>query len=166
MNTSVFNVQYNIPRYNLALPGRQPRGGKGDMRITPGMTEAFEFHYGNFDGVPINLNGFKVRLVFWTTPSESTVSAGYAQQNIHVVKDLNVVSPYEGKATIVLTEADTLKLGQTQRSSVHWSVFLINDAGEVFPTQVTQSGERHGICRIESKGMPIGEIVRSLSPDK
>ena len=64
-NRVIYNVEYDIPRVNLSLPGRQNRSGDGILRITPGMDEAFEFIFGNQDGVPLNLVPFKVKIVFW-----------------------------------------------------------------------------------------------------
>jgi len=160
------NVQYNIPRYNISLPGKQNRGATGNMRITPGMTEVIEFVYGNVDGVPISLVGFTLRLVFWYPNTDYTHLTADSAQNVLLVKNVEVKAPYEGKCLVVLSGDDTETLNRIGRRSLRWTIFIINEDGQVFPTQITAAGERYGIAHIEDSGMPPMEIIKGLAPTK
>lgn len=161
MPSPLFPVQYNIPRYNVALPGKQNRAGRGEMRITPGLTEPMEFAFGNMDGIPINLANFTLRLVFWfSTAQYDRLTDNIDQSGIVLVKNVEVKSPYEGQCTVLLSSDDTSVLGRPGRHSLRWSLYLINDQGEVFPAQITGAGDRYGMAQIEQTGMPTGEIVK------
>jgi hypothetical protein len=159
-------VQYNIPRYILGVPGKQHRTCTGDMNITPGMTEIFDFEYVNTDGVPINLVGFTLRLMFWFDSSQYESLSFNMESNIVLAKDIIIESPYKGLATVSLSDQETLTLGSCGKSSLRWSIFIINDLAQVFPTQITSDGRRYGILRIDKSDLPISETVLSttLSP--
>lgn len=156
----VYNVTYDIPRVNVALPGRQNRAGKGELRITSGITEVMEFHYGNVDGLPINLTTFKVRLVFWFPHEQYDQLSANLSENIVLIKDVEVLDPYAGKCLVRLTTIDTESLARPGRKTLNWSLYLLASDGEVFATQVNPLGERHGIARIET-GMPTGETIKA-----
>jgi hypothetical protein len=164
---SSFNVQYNIPKVNLSLPGRQHRGGNGEIRVTPGMTETFEFVFGNFDGIPLNLSGFTIRWLFWIDIEQyDNLPTTLAADGIVLYKDVIVTDAFSGRTTVVLSEDDTFKIGRSERGSVNWSMYMINGDGQIFPVQVSSSGSRTGSCRVERMGGLTSEKIRSLSLDK
>lgn len=159
----IVNVQYNVPRYVLATPGKQNRACTGFMRMTPGVTEAYEFVYVNTDGVPINLNGFTLRIVFWFPQPEYELLGSNIQSNIALAKDLTINSPYEGVCTLVLTDQETLTIARNGRTSLRWSIYMIGANGEVFPTQITANGERYGSLDIDRSEIPNAETIKGLS---
>jgi hypothetical protein len=161
----IISVQYNVPRYVIAEPGKQNRACTGNMRITPGIAEPFEFQYTNSDGVPINLSGFTITLVFWYSgneydnlPANLTSATG-----IIYAKHLSVDDSYKGKCTVLLTDQDTLAIGQNGRSSIRWSIYMLSDEGNMFATQITQNGDRYGICNLGPINFPSAEIIKGIS---
>src|SRR4051812_4061819 len=114
---SIINVQFNVPRFVIASPGKQNRACTGEMRVTPGIANPFEFQYVNTDGVAINLTGFTLRAVFWFPQNQYESLASNLQSNIILAKDLYVDGPYAGKATLLLTDQETLSLARPGRSS-------------------------------------------------
>ena len=106
-NRVIYNVEYDIPRVNLTLPGRQNRSGDGSIRITPGMDEAFEFIFGNQDGVPVNLVPFKVKIVFWVKQDMDIDELVPGQTKIIFGREFEVQSPYTGRVFGLLT-AETM----------------------------------------------------------
>lgn len=158
----IYNASYNIPRVQVQMPGRQNRLSDHVMRLTPGMTEPLEFILGNQDGVPLNLLGFRMKIIFWTRIDldDDTLSPG--QSEIIFAKKFQIDDPYEGKFTLVLSDEDTLTIGRRSNSTLRWSLFLINEQQDVFPLRVTRSGGRYGnvVLDVES-GIPTAELVRS-----
>jgi len=158
----IYNVEYDIPRVNLSLPGRQNRSGDGILRITPGMDEAFEFIFGNQDGVPINLIPFKVKLLFWVKQDMDIDEMVPGQTKIVFATELNVSEPYTGRVFGLLTADDTTAIAREQTSLVRWSAFMINEAGNVFPAEVNRNGTREGTVRMDfGSGIPTAEMVKS-----
>src|SRR5687767_13681466 len=134
----IINVQFNVPRYVVTPPGKQNRACTGYMRITPGISEPLEFQYVNTDGVPINLSGFKLLLVFWFAQNEYELLPANLTNNILLAKYLHIDDPYEGKCTVVLSDQETLKLAQTGHSSIRWSIYMISiDDENTYATQIT-----------------------------
>src|SRR5271170_7961943 len=125
-------VQYNIPRYVLATPGKQNRACSGYMSISPGMTEVIEFQYGNTDGVPISLVSFTLRLVFWFNQTKYESLAFNLNSNIVLAKDIIIEDPHAGTCTTLLTDQETLILGGAGRSTLRWSICIINSDQQVF----------------------------------
>ena len=161
-NRQIYNVEYNIPRVNLQLPGRQNRTGDGVIRITPGMTEPFEFVFGNHDGVPVNLVPFRMKLVFWVIQDEEELSLVPGQSKIVLAKETEIVQPYTGRVVFLLESEDTLQIAEEQTSFVRWSAFMINEDGQVFPAEVNRNGGRVGTVRMDfASGIPIAEVIRS-----
>lgn len=164
-NRTVYNVQYVIPLVNLSMPARQNRSHASVLRITPGMTEPIEFHMGNIDGVPINLTPFRVKFVVWKMNQNDIIYTSLSQSEVVFSKELEIQAPYEGRFTMVLTEDDTTKLARSGASTLRWSLFMLNEDGEVFPGQITASGARWGTLTIDlDSGIPISEIIRGLVP--
>lgn len=160
-NRVIFNVQFNIPRVNLSLPGRQNRSNDSFIRITPGMDEAIEFWFGNQDGVPINLIPFVVKIVFWKNLSEDS-NALPDRSEIIFAKEIPVTAPYEGKVFCLLTNEDTIKIGSEGSTGLRWSLFMINEDGNVFPAQINRNGDRFGTVVLNLHGgMPIAEVIKS-----
>jgi hypothetical protein len=158
----IYNVEYDIPRVNLSLPGRQNRSGDGCLRITPGMDEPFEFVFGNQDGVPINLLPFQVKLIFWVMQDMDIDEMVPGQTKIVLSHTMDVQQPYNGRVFALLTSEDTMKIVEEQTSLVRWSLFMINEQGNVFPTEVNRNGGRAGTVRMDiASGMPIAEMVKS-----
>lgn len=167
--TSIYNVEYNIPRHVVGVPGRQNRTGDGRMKITPGMAEPMEFIWGNTDGVPIGLAPFTVKLMFWltnrfrdTSQTPNLATLTMAESDIVLAKAIEVPQPHTGRATIMLVGADTMKFAFVDITSVRWGLFLINSDGEVFPTQITSSGGRYGTVIVDlPAGLPPVDLIKS-----
>ena len=158
----IYNVEYDIPRVNISLPGRQNRTNESELRFTPGMTEVVEFVFGNQDGVPINLLPFQLKWVFWKMNTMDIDTLDVAQSEIILAKRLDVPDPYSGKVVGILESNETLKLGQEGIRQVRWSVFMINSKGQVFPAQVSSKGERYATALLDvNSGIPIAEIIKS-----
>ncbi len=159
---AIYNVEYNIPRVNISFPGRQNRTNDGELRFTPGMTEIVEFVWGNHDGVPINLLPFQVKFVAWKMLTMDHDELDVSQSEVILSKTVSVSDPYSGKVVLILEDDETLKLGQEGGRGVRWSLFMINEDGQVFPAQVNRNGDRWAavVLDIES-GIPVAEIIRS-----
>lgn len=162
----IINVQFNVPRYIVTTPGKQNRACTGEMRLTPGVAEAIEFQYSNTDGVPISLAGLTLRLVFWFQQNEYELLASNLTNNIVLAKDLHIDDPYKGICTVVLTDQETIKIAQNGRSSLRWSIYMINSDGDVFPTQITATGERFGLAYLDRSDMPNAETIKGISISK
>ena len=161
-NRIIYNVEHNIPRVNLSLPGRQNRGGDGVLRITPGMSEAFEFVFGNQDGVPITLVPFKIKLIFWVKQDQDIDEMVPGQTKILFSHTMEITEDYTGRTYCLLNDEETMCIAREQTSLVRWSLFLINDSGDVFPTEVNRNGGRAGTVRMDfASGIPTAEMVRS-----
>jgi hypothetical protein len=158
----IYNVEHNIPRVNLSMPGRQNRSGDGCLRITPGMSEAFEFVFGNHDGVPLNLIPFTIKLIFWVKQDMDIDEMVPGQSKIVFSHTMETVEDYAGRTFCLLDDQETMLVASEQTSLVRWSLFLINDEGDVFPTEVNRNGGRAGTVRMDfSSGIPTAEMVRS-----
>ena len=160
---TTYNTQYNTPRVQVQLPGRQNRLSDGTFRVTPSMTEPVRFFFGNQDGVPLNLLPFSIQFVVWLgTPVTSDVlSMGTSEVVLN--KKIIVNDPHSGEVEMVLTEKDTLLIGNNAAGTrMFWSLFMVNEEGQVFPTQVSSSGSRYGTVHVDlASGMPIAELIRN-----
>lgn len=165
-DSQVVAVQYNIPRYMIGRPGSQFRASTGEMRITPGIWEPFEFHYNNSDGVSLNLAGFKLRIIFYFPQGEYETLAANLQTNEVLVKDMAVSDPYSGVATLMLSDQETLTLARSGRSTLRWAVYFINEQAQVFAAQITSEGARYGLAHIDRSEIPIAETVKAPSISK
>jgi len=127
------------------------------------MTEPVEFFFGNHDGVPVNLLPFQLKWVFWKMNTMDVDELDVAQSEIILSKRLDVPDPYSGKVLGILESDETLKLGQEGIRQVRWSLFMINEQGQVFPAQVNSSGTRYATALLDvNSGIPIAEIIKSL----
>jgi hypothetical protein len=164
--STTYNVQYNIPRVQVQLPGRQNRLADGEFRISPSMTEVVVFSFGNQDGVPLNLRYFTLQFVVWkATPlASATISRG--QSEVLLNKKIFIDDPYASMVEMLLTEEETNLLGNhTFGNRLYWSLFAVNDEGQVFPMQVSSKGGRYGTLQIDvAAGMPIAELIRFPGP--
>ena len=63
---------------------------------------------------------------------------------------------------MLLTEDDTILLGNHAAGrKLNWSLFFVNDEGQIFPMQVSRNGGRYGtICVDLAGGMPVAELIR------
>lgn len=162
-NRVIYNVEYNIPRVNLSLPGRQNRGSTNLLRFTPGMDEVVEFNFGNMDGVPINLVPFSIKFVVWRRDSLDVPDFSVGQSDIVFFKRADVFDPYKGKVIMVFSNQDTLQLAEEGTSGLRWSLFMINEEGNVFPAQIQTNGKRYGQLMLDMEsGTPIAEIIKNL----
>lgn len=161
--TTSYNVQYNIPRVQVQLPGRQNRLSNSTFRVTPSMTEPVIFVFGNQDGVPLNLLPFSVRFVVWSHQIVGDDHVGLGQADVLINKRILVQDPYSGSLEMVLTEEETLTLGHHAAGRIlKWSLFMINEEGEVFPTQVSNTGSRFGTVSVDMmSALPLAEIIKS-----
>jgi hypothetical protein len=127
------------------------------------MDEAFEFIFGNQDGVPINLVPFRVKLVFWVKQDMDIDEMVPGQSKIVLSHEINVAEPYTGRVFGLLTADDTTAIAREQTSLVRWSAFMINEAGNVFPAEVNRNGSREGTVRMDfASGIPTAEMIKSL----
>jgi hypothetical protein len=158
-------VQYNIPRYIIGKPGKQNRACTGEIRITPGIAEPFEFIVANSDGVPINLTDFTLRLVFWFPQNQYELLPANLGNNIILAKDLIVEDPYTGTAGALLTDQETLVIGSGGRGNVRWSIYFIdtNEPNNTFAAQITSQGERYGICHLDRSEVPNAETIKGVT---
>lgn len=157
-------VQYNIPRYFIGKPGRQNRVCTGSMSIIPGLTQPFEFIYVNTDGVPINLTGFTLRLVFWFPQTEYELLPANMGGNIVLAKDLTVSDPYLGTAGVLLSDQETLQLNTLGRPTLRWSIYMIDsETTNTFATQITAEGDPWGLCYINHSDVPIADVIKGVS---
>ena len=162
MNRIIYNVEYNIPRANITLPGRQNRAGDGVLRITPGVDEPLEFVFGNQDGVPLNLVPFKIKMIFWVMEDLDYEEMVPGQSEIVLAHEINTIEPYAGRAFTILSADDTLKLASESTSFIRWSLYMLNEDEQVFPIEVNRNGGRYGTLRMDfGSGMPIAEVVKS-----
>ncbi len=160
--TTEYNVQYNIPRVNISLPGRQNRTNESVLRFTPGMTEPIIFHWINQDGIPINLLPFQIKFVAWKMLTMDIDTLDIAQSEIILSKVVDVKDPYSGEAVLMLESNETLKMGQEGGREIRWSLFMINDEGQVFPSSVNSNGGRYATAVLDiNSGIPIAEIIKS-----
>lgn len=161
--STTFNVSYDVPRIQLGMPGRQNRAGNGTMRITPGATEPVEFIFGNQDGVALNLVPFQIKLVFWRNNNLDSDLSEIGHTNIVLSKTASIDDPYSGRVLVLLTDTDTMALGQNGARSLRWGVFMVATDGSVFPVSVTSSGARFGTVHLDlNSGIPSAELIRSL----
>lgn len=158
-----YNVQYNIPRVQVQMPGRQNRLTDGEFRISPSMTEPVIFMFGNQDGVPLILQNMRLHFVVWSScPANSTVlSMGTSE--IILNKRIVIDDPYSREVTFILEEQDTMTLGNHAAGGrLYWSIFMINGEEQVFPMQVSHLGGRFGTIHIDLTGdMPLAELIRT-----
>lgn len=157
---TIINVQYNIPRFIIAEPGKQNRACTGDMRITPGIWEPLEFQYMNADGVPINLSDFNLLLLFWYPQTQYELLPANMETNKVLLKQIYVDQVYKGVGYTTLSDQDTLTLNATGRSVLRWSIYIsdISD-GTMFLAQITQNGERWGNCYIDPRELPTMDDI-------
>jgi hypothetical protein len=161
-NRVIYNVEYNIPRVNLSLPGRQNRSGDGVIRITPGMDEPFEFMFGNQDGVPINLLPFQIKIVFWVKQDMDIDDMVPGQSKILFAQTVEIAEPYTGRVFCLIPAVDTMKIAEESTSFVRWSLFMLNEEGNVFPAEVNRNGGRAGTVRMDfNSGIPIAEMIKT-----
>lgn len=160
-NRHIFNVQYNIPRFNISLPGRQNRTSNAVLRITPGVTEVYEFWFGNQDGVPINLLPFKIKWIFWRNQTLDLDHMAFGNSDILLSKEIVVDDPYTGKVVGILEAEDTLALARDSRSC-RWGMFMLNEEGQVFPAEVNDNHQRYSTAYIDfESGIPTAEVIRT-----
>lgn len=161
-NRVIYNVGYEIPLVRVGLPGRQNRASDGVLRITPGMTEVFEFWFGNHDGLPITLVPFQIKIVFWKNSATESEARIVGMENTEIVfsKQLDVIKPYEGKTVVILETNETMEIGRTGGANLYWSLFMINNERQIFPATCTSSGSRSGKVYLETL-LPTAELVLS-----
>ena len=161
--STVYNLQYNIPRVQVQLPGRQNRLSDGAFRISPTMTEPVIFQFGNQDGVALNLVPFSLQFVVWENcrPESNAISMG--QSNVVLNKRVLVNDPYANAVEMILTEEETTRIGNhAPGADLVWSLFLVNEEGEIFPMQVSHNGNRFGSLHVDlAAGLPVAELIRT-----
>jgi hypothetical protein len=160
-NREIYNVEFNIPRVNLQLPGRQNRTNDGILRFTPGMDEVIEFIFGNQDGVPLNLVPFRIKIVFWKVRDIEQTRLVTGQSEVIFAKEVEVVDPYSGSVVVLFTNEETIKISNEGITNLRWGLFMINEQGEVFPAQVDRNGGRYGTLLIDvDSQIPVAEIIK------
>jgi len=163
--TSVYNVEYTIPRITLGVPGRQNRAATGRMKITAGATEPMEFIWGDYDGIPINLVGLIAKIVFWTTNRfEDMEFMSEQPSEVLFAKQVEIKDIDKGLGFVMLTHDDTIFLSNAcKENDVRWGLFLQNADGNVFPCIVSEGGNRWGtVVADHIASMPNFESIRTL----
>lgn len=154
------NIQYNTPKVNVSFPGSPHRIASAKLSLYPGMTEAISISIGNKDGVPINMVGFRAKIVFWKVNRTDTYDLTVGQSDIVLEKMIDIHDPHTGDCEVVLNTHDTIKLGRTNRTSLRWGIFLINEQGDVFPMQLQPNGTKYETAHINiESGMPFAEHI-------
>ena len=159
------NVHYDVPRFIVGEPGSQNRSPNGDMKIIAGTSQPFDFKFMTKDGVALNLTPFDAYLLFWQANrfdmNEST--GGHDLSNINDItlrKKLDIIKPYEGRATTLISSIETDKIGHdSKNNSVRWGLFLVNSDKEVFAMTVTDSGNVYGSVIVETGTIPPYEVI-------
>lgn len=161
--TTVYNVQYVIPRIVLGTRGRQNNALTGSMKITRGAAEPIEFIWGDTDGIPVGLLGFTAKLVFWSPdPFDDEQFLDGRKSEIIMSKPVEIKDPYKGIGFVMLTGEDTSRLGMAARSrGIRWGLYLINENKDVFPCTVSEGGNRWGILHVEWDQTPDMESIKS-----
>lgn len=160
--STIYNIQYNVPRVQVQLPGRQNRLADGVFRITPSMTEVIVFSFGNQDGVPLSLRNFTLQFVVWKSTPLASATISLGETEVLLNKRIFIDDPYRSEVEMILTERETLLIGsQVAGNRLHWSLFAVNDEGQVFPMQISSKGGRYGTIQVDHQaGMPIAELIR------
>lgn len=158
-----YNVQYNIPRVQVQMPGRQNRLTDGNFCISPSMTEPVKFQFGNQDGVPLLLHSFYLQFVVWERDPLESNSISMGQSKVIINKKIVVDNPYVNEAEMILSEDETTLIAKHSAGlRLYWSLFLVNEDGEIFPMQVSNRGGRYGTIHVDlASGMPIAELIRN-----
>ena len=160
MHNREYVVQYNVPRVNAQLPGKQNRITDQDLQITPGMDEPIVFSFGNQDGVPLMLQEMTIKFVVFNPNLLDHRTIGVAQSQILFAKILRIDDPYGGMATLLLDGDETLQIGARDVSILRWGLFAINAEDRVFPMQVSRTGGRYGTLRVDlASGIPPKEMI-------
>jgi len=160
-NREIYNVEFNIPRVNLQLPGRQNRGNDGILRFTPGMDEVIEFIFGSQDGIPLNLVPFRIKMAFWKVRDIEQTALVAGQSEVIFSKDIEIVDPYSGSVIALFTSDETIQIAREGITNLRWGLFMINREGNVFPAQVDRNGGRYGTVLIDvDSQIPVAEIIK------
>lgn len=155
-------AQYEIPRVNVQMPGRQNRLADGKISIIPSMTHPFQFILGNTDGMPYNLAPFSASFIVWKTDTLTHTSLNMGQSDIILNKKIQIDDPYASGFEFVLTEEDTLVIGQHTGNVLCWSIILQNSEGQMFPLKVSMTHGNYGYLHVDvANSFPLAEIIRS-----
>ena len=162
---SVYSVTKTIPRIPVDALGRQGRASTGVLRISPGMSEAMEFVWGDMDGIAVSLVDSVVVLAFWTPKKEIETheieETGYS--DLVLLKRVKPSDPYRSTVTFTLTADDTRKISNARKEigSVLWGIYLETSDGN-WPAAVKSDGSRFGSVVIDTMGnIPDPEILNS-----
>jgi len=156
--TTNMNLQYNVPKINLQVPGRQNRHLTGTIKITPGITESYEFYTCNTDGIPLSLLNYKIVFVIFSKDFLNNTRLE-EDSTIMLKKQLLCNDPYSGKFTMVLSNTDTLNLINSG-GDLRWAIYLIDVNNQVFPLEVASGGNRVGNIIIDNySGLPSANRI-------
>jgi hypothetical protein len=127
------------------------------------MTEPVLFRFGNQDGIGLNLSPFNIHFVVWEKSLMDDVGLSMGGSDIIINKRMLVDDPYASEVEMILTEQETIMLGhKASGQNLHWSLFMINSSNEVFPLQVSNTGNRVGTIIVDMVGgVPIAELIRT-----
>lgn len=160
-----YNLTYSIPRFEVGVPGRQDRSSSVIFRISPGASEPFEFHWGDMNGIPINMVGFRAVLVIWkgTSIGQEEFNLNPDLASVVLSKEIEVMDPHSGGGAVLLNADDTMKIWtEAREGSLRWGVILLNENKDVFPLSVS-ANSRSGIVVVDPiDTMPIGEFLKNL----
>jgi len=162
---SLHNVSYDIPRFVVGASGSQNRSANSDLKLYAGIAQPLDFRFQSRDGVPINLTPFTAYLIFWTSDrfEFDRGPGGYSLDQIKDIslrKKIDIIEPYEGVTTVLLTNEDTDLLANEARSnSMKWGIFLLNSDKQVFAMSVTNLGDVAGNVVINTGSVPSYEMI-------
>ena len=163
---NTYNIEYNIPRINLGVPGRQNRSGDGSLRMTPGLAEPYVFLWGDSDGRALNLVSMTATLIFWTTDNFTEESKHMDEGHGELVlsKRVDITDPFKGESSVFLTGDETAKIGRAGKDGVlRWGMVLKNVDGDMFPIEVGYNGSRVGRVNFERMQLPPIDIIDNAS---
>jgi hypothetical protein len=121
-----------------------------------------EFFWGDRDGIPIGLVGFNAKLVFWAPDRfQDSEFMDDRPSEILFAKKVEIKDPHKGIGFVLLSGEDTTRLARTSRTKgIRWGLYLLNDAGDVFPCIVTENGGKWGNVIVDVSSMPDMESVK------
>lgn len=162
---ALHNVSYDIPRFVVGAPGSQHRSINSEMILNAGIAQPFDFRFMSKDGVALNLSNFTSYLIFWSSDrfEMDYGPGGYSldsTDDIALRKNVDIIEPYEGTASVLLTNQDTEQLARAGRNNgLRWGLFLINSDNQVFAMSVTDTGDVSGTVIIKTGNVPSYEMI-------
>lgn len=154
-------TQYDIPRINVQMPGRQNRQISGEFRVVPGITNPFRFFIGSPEGVPLSLVSFQVELIVWDNRAVDKIDLDEQHRPEILLRKRAVVNnPYTSEIAIVLDHNDTNVLMRAGTSTLSWGLIMLNSDNQVFACTVARGGGKAGTLHLDRQSsFPSTELI-------